>query len=145
MEYNIDSRQTAEEFDGAEGYRPTLNSYLFADQRAISRAAATLGDSAKAKAYAERAVALKQRVQEELWDPERQFFFHQFARDEQGGIEAGSLTYQTGEHAGDPHGREEIGFVPWQFGLPDPGYEAAWQYLMDPDYFFAPYGPTTTE
>ena len=145
MEYNIDSRQTADEFAGADGYRPTLNSYLYADQLAISRAAAMLGDTAKARAYAERAAELKRRVQEELWDPTRHFFFHQFARDEQGGITAGSLTYQTGQYAGDPHGREQIGFVPWQFGLPDPGYEAAWRFLMDPDYFFAPYGPTTTE
>jgi hypothetical protein len=145
MEFNIDSRQTAQEFDGAEGYRPTLNSYLYADQLAISRAAATLGDTAKARLFAERAAALTQRVQEELWDPEREFFFHQYAYDEQGGIEAGSLTHQTGPYAGSPHGREEIGFVPWQFGLPDAGYEAAWQFLMDPDYFLAPYGPTTAE
>ena len=145
MEFNIDGRQTDRPFDGGDGYRPTLNSYLWADQLAISRAADVLGDTAKARDYAARAAALKDRIQDELWDPEREFFFHQWAADQRGGIEAKSLTHETGPYAGSPHGREEIGFVPWQFGLPDPGYEAAWRFLVDPEYFDAPYGPTTTE
>jgi len=145
METNINSRLTADTFAGAEGYRPTLNSYLYADALAISKASALLGDSAKARDFAGRAEELKQRVQEELWDPEREFFFHQFAEDELNGVEARSLTYETGKFAGSPHGRELIGYVPWQFNLPDPGYEAAWRYVMDPEYFFAPFGPTTVE
>jgi len=145
METNINSRLTDDEFGGAEGYRPTLNSYLWADLRALSRAAAVLGDEPAAAAYVARADALKARVQEELWDPEREFFFHQFAFDERGGIRAGTLTYESGPFAGDAHGREEIGFVPWQFSLPDPGYEAAWAALMDTTRFAAPFGPTTVE
>jgi len=145
MEININSRQTSDTFSGGEGYRPTLNSYLFADARAIARTAALLGDSALAKAYAARAADLKARVQEELWDPDRQFFLHQFARDELNGIRALSRTYQTGRYAGNPHGRELIGYVPWQFSLPDSGYEAAWRFVMDTAYFLAPYGPTTVE
>ena len=35
--------------------------------------------------------------------------------------------------------------MPWYFNLPDPGHEIAWKQLMDPDGFFAPYGPTTAE
>jgi len=145
METNINSRLTEDEFGGGEGYRPTLNSYLFADMMAISRAAALFGQPEKATAYRNRALALKARLQEELWDPDREFFFHQFAFDEQGGIEAKSLTYQTGPYAGDPHGRELLGYVPWQFNLPDSGYESAWGFLMDPEYFWAPYGPTGVE
>ena len=145
METNINSRQTVDTFAGADGYRPTLNSYLYADAVAISHAAALVGDSAKAALYAERATSLKARVQEELWDATRNFFFHQFARNELNGVTAKTLTHQTGEYAGNPHGRELIGYVPWQFNLPDPGFEEAWQYLMDPDFFFADYGPTTVE
>src|SRR3990170_3726196 len=142
---NINSRQTADEFSGAEGYRPTLDSYLYADELAISRAAALLGDLGLAEAYAERAATLKRRVQAELWDTRRGFFLHQFAHDEPGGVKAKAVTYETGRYAGNPHGREEIGFVPWQFNLTDPGYEAAWRLLMDPEYFFAPFGPPTVE
>ncbi len=145
METNINSRLTDDEFGGAEGYRPTLNSYLWADLRALSRAAALLGEGAEAAAYAARADALKARVQEELWDPERGFFFHQFASDEKGGIRAGTLTYGSGPYAGDPHGRELIGYVPWQFALPDPGFEGAWTALLDTARFAAPFGPTTVE
>jgi hypothetical protein len=145
MEFNINSRLTNDPDRGAEGYRPTLNSYLYADIRAIASAASVLGDRETAQRFAERAAALKQRVQEELWDPAREFFFHQFANDEQGGIAAGSLTYETGPYAGNPHGRELIGYVPWQFNLPDPGYEVAWRFLMDTAYFAALFGPTTVE
>jgi len=60
-------------------------------------------------------------------------------------VKANTLTYQSGKFAGNEHGREEIGFVPWQFNLPDAGYEAAWKFLMDPQYFFADYGPSTVE
>ncbi len=145
METNINSRLTDDEFGGAEGYRPTLNSYLFADLSALSKTASLLGEEEKSSDYQARASALKERVQEELWDPGREFFFHQFAFDEKDGIRAKTLTYQSGPYAGDPHGRELLGYVPWQFNLPDPGYEAAWKFLMDPEYFWAPFGPTGVE
>jgi len=35
--------------------------------------------------------------------------------------------------------------VPWQFNLPDSGYEAAWRFLLDTASFFSPRGPTTAE
>jgi hypothetical protein len=60
-------------------------------------------------------------------------------------IRAPTLTYETGRFAGSPHGRELIGYVPWQFNLPDAGYEEAWKFLMDPKFFHADYGPTTVE
>jgi hypothetical protein len=41
--------------------------------------------------------------------------------------------------------REQIGYVPWYFDLPDPRYGIAWQYLPDPKGFHAPFGPTTAE
>ena len=145
MEVNINSRLTTDPGSGADGYRPTLNSYLYADARAISEAAALFGDLAKSRDYAARAADLKQRVQRELWDSSRQFFFHQFAHDEKDGIKANTLTYRSGPYAGNPHGREEIGYVPWQFNLPDPGYESAWRFLMDTAYFLSARGPTTVE
>ena len=175
METNINSRQTEQWFDGAEGYRPTLNSYLWADATAIARTYRLAGDREAAAAFEARAGELKARIQEELWDPERRFFFPQFAEDEPGVddpwpgsgsedegaaavagarraasspgavIRAGSLTYESGPWAGSPYGREAIGFVPWQFGLPDSGYEPAWGFLMDPERFNARAGLRTTE
>lgn len=147
MERSITSRQTDDIDAGAVGFRPTLNTYLFADAMAIAQAHAALGDSAEVWVFALRADSLRQRVHEELWDERRGFFLHQFAQDEKDGVKALSRTYETGRYAGDPHGRELIGYVPWQFNLPEPskGYERAWRFLMDTAHFLAPFGPTTTE
>lgn len=150
MEYNINSRQTRDILRGAPGYRPTLNAYLWADALAIARVADLAGDRATADTYRTRAAGLKENLQKKLWDPKRQFFFHMFMRDEEADgfrVQARTLTHQTGRHAGSPHGRELIGYVPWQFSLPDggKGYEAAWKTLFDRDGFAAPFGPTTVE
>jgi hypothetical protein len=148
MEININSRQTKDPVRGAPGYRPTLNSYLWADAHAIARIAELAGDPATAKAYRTKADRLKENLQKKLWDPKRQFFFHLAKQDEERDghiVKALTLTYQTGKYAGRPYGRELIGYVPWQFNLPDAGYEAAWRFLMDPHAFYAPYGPTTVE
>jgi hypothetical protein len=148
MEYNINSRQTGDIIRGAPAYRPTLNAYLWADALAIAQIADLAGDTKTADRYRARAAGLKANLQKKLWDPKRQFFFPLAQRDEERAghtVKTLSLTYQTGQFAGDPHGREEIGYVPWQFNLPDPGYEAAWKFLMDRDHFFAPFGPLTVE
>lgn len=43
--------------------------------------------------------------------------------------------------------REQHGFTPWYFRLPESGkgYEVAWKQLMDAEGFKAPFGPTTAE
>jgi len=147
MERNINSRQTDDFDEGAEGYRPTLNSYLYGDERAIARASALFHDVATAREFDARAEALRARVLVALWDERRTFFLHRFAHDEKDGVRALTRTYETGKYAGDAHGRELIGYVPWQFDLPPDGkgYERAWRFLMDTAYFLAPFGPTTLE
>lgn len=145
METNINSRQTKDWFSGAPGYRPTLNSYMWADAIAISKLNGLEGNQELNQLYSRKADTIKKNFQEKCWDPNRHFFFHRYQNDEDGGIKANTLTYQTGKYAGNPHGREEIGFIPWYFNMPDSGYLPEWQYLMDPNYFFAPFGPVTVE
>ena len=149
MEFNINSRQTGDILRGDRAYRPTFNSYMWADANALARIAELAGKKDQAAQYRRQAAGLKDQIQTQLWDPKRQFFFPMSSRDEQDKegnvVKANTLTYQSGKHAGSPHGRELHGYVPWAFNLPDAGYEGAWKFLMDPDYFFAPYGPTTTE
>jgi hypothetical protein len=60
MEININSRQTRDTVRGAPGFRPTLNSYLWADERAIARMARLTGDAATADAFEAKAAALKE-------------------------------------------------------------------------------------
>jgi hypothetical protein len=150
MEFNINSRQTKDILRGAPGYRPTLNAYLWADALAIARVADLAGEKATADVYRRKAAGLKENLQKKLWDPKRRFFFPMSQRDEEADgfhVKALTLTYQTGRHAGSEYGRELIGYVPWQFSMPDPGegYEVAWKKLVDKDGFAAPFGPTTVE
>src|SRR5215470_10377508 len=114
MEYNINSRQTKDIVRGAPGYRPTLNSYMYADALAIARAAELAGNAAIAKRYKAKASGIKDDLQRNLWDPKRNFFLHMAKQDETAAgqtVKAGSLIYQTGTSAGNEHGREEIGYV----------------------------------
>jgi hypothetical protein len=149
MEFNIASRQTKNILSGAPSYRPSFNAYMWADAMAISQAAALAGDQATAATFRTKADDLKKQVQANLWDPRREFFFPMFRDDEtdQDGnvVRKNTLVYQSGKYAGCGKGREQAGYVPWAFNMPDPGFEAAWKFLMDPEYFYAEFGPTTTE
>jgi hypothetical protein len=107
--------------------RPTINSYMYGNAKALAAMALLAGDSDKAALYNAKADTLKRLVQTKLWHPERLFF--------QTRTEADTLAQV----------REAIGYIPWYFGLPDKGYEAAWKELSDPAGFLAPYGLTTAE
>ncbi len=149
MEFNIASRQTKNILSGAPSYRPSFNTYMWADETAISKIARLAGDDRMADEYQDKADALRKTMLEKLWDPKREFFFPMFRdteTDEEGNtVEKNTLIYESGKFAGSPHGREEAGYVPWAFGLPDGKFDSAWKFLMDPYYFYADFGPTTVE
>lgn len=109
--------------------RPTINSYMYGNARAIAAIARLAGREELAKQFEAKADALRDLVEKELWNAGARFF---------------EARLDTGQLAGV---REEIGFTPWYFDLPRPGrgFEEAWRQLMDPQGFFAPYGPTTAE
>jgi hypothetical protein len=111
----------------AKNARPTISSYMFANAAALSRIATWADRPDVAKRFADEAALLKELVQSSLWDEPAQFFKAQ--KDE------GPLS----------DAREEIGFIPWCFRLPDAGYEKAWAQLRDPKGFDAPFGITTAE
>ena len=150
MEFNIASRQTQDILRGAPSYRPSFNAYMWADAKAIAKIASKQGKVEIEKQFNDFADKLQTTMLAKLWDPKRKFFFPMFKNNENRDgyqIAAGSLVYQEGRFAGDSHGRELIGYVPWQFPMLEPNspYEEAWAKLMDSDGFFAAYGPTTVE
>jgi hypothetical protein len=150
MEFNIASRQTQDILRGAPSYRPSFNAYMWADAIAIAEVAKRSGNVDLAKEFAEFAATLRETMLKKLWDPKRQFFFPMFKNDENRDgydIKALTLVYESGRFAGDSHGRELIGYVPWQFNMLDsnPEYDVAWKKLMDRDGFYAEYGPSTVE
>jgi len=150
MEFNINSRQTQDILRGAPSYRPSFNAYMWADAKAIAKIAALAGEAGIAKTFESKADALKTKMLELMWDERRQFFFPVLKNDEQRDghtMKALTRTYESGQFAGDPHGRELIGYVPWQFGLlsGETEYDVAWKKLMERDGFYADFGPSTVE
>ncbi len=107
--------------------RPTINSYMYGNAVALSKLAELAGKRDWAKLYAAKADTLKQLVQENIWNQESSFF---------------ETVKQEGDFA---NVREEIGFIPWYFNLPDAGYEKAWEQVTDPEGFLAPFGLATAE
>ncbi len=109
--------------------RPSINSYMYGNAKAIAAIASMAGKEPGASEYRDKAAHLKTLVQQRLWNKAAAFF---------------ETRLESGEFA---PVREEIGYTPWYFDLPDDraGYDVAWKQLMDPNGFYAPYGPTTAE
>ncbi len=111
--------------------RPTINSYMFGNAKALAWMNQMTGDQAKRKRYEQKADTLKQLIETWLWNPDHQFF-----ETRRGDI--GDTLAQV---------REAIGYIPWYFNLPasNSKYDIAWQQLVDEQGFSAPYGLTTAE
>jgi hypothetical protein len=110
MEESVSGSRTA------KNARPTINSYMYANARALARIAALSRRPALEQEFEAHAAALKERVLARLWDGQAGFF--------KSFLESGTLADV----------REEIGFIPWMFSLPEDGrgFETAWKQLMDP-------------
>jgi hypothetical protein len=135
---------------GAPSYRPSFNAYMWADAQALVRLAKLHGEEQLAAEFQLKADRLAEKMKQLLWDERRQFFFPVFRDEEERDghrIAKGSRTYETGRYAGDPHGRELIGYVPWQFDVwgNDNRFDVAWDSLTDRRRFWADFGPTTVE
>ena len=109
--------------------RPTINSYMFANARAIGEVARLAKQPALAAEFDAKAATLKRLVEERLWDSDAQIF---------------KVLHENGQFS---DAREAVGFIPWMFALPDakPAHAAAFAQLADPQGFSAPLGITTAE
>lgn len=127
--WQTDNRDGMEISIGGSGYRATINSYLYGEAAAIARIAELAGKRGLAQRFRNEAARIKQLLQKNLWDPKAEFF----------------KVSPRGKQIVLADVREQHGYTPWYFNLPDPQYSVAWRQLMDPQGFFAPYGPTTAE
>lgn len=114
---------------GAEGYRATINSYMYGEAQAIANLAERCGDRDLALRFRATAQEIRHLVESRLWDPEAQFF---------------KVIPRT-PGAGFSDARELHGYTPWYFELASSDKAVAWKQLMDPAGFYAPFGPTTAE
>jgi hypothetical protein len=109
--------------------RPTINSYMYGNACALKAIAHLASKHEIAAEFSAKADKLRQLIQDQLWNKQAAFF---------------ETTLESGASA---NVREEIGFIPWYFHLPEAGrgYERAWDQLMSAKGFCAPYGLTTAE
>lgn len=127
--YQIDNYDGMEFSISGSGLRPTINSYMYADAVALSRLAKRLGKTEYENIYREKAEALRTLINQMLWDEKSQFYK--------------TLSENKGYDFADV--REEAGYIPWCFNIPEERMNAAWKFLNDENYFWAPFGPTTAE
>jgi len=106
--------------------RPSINSYMYGNAIGLAKIAAMANDGSNK--YAAKADSIKQLVELKLWNSRDNFFE---VRKEQGDTMANV--------------REEIGFIPWYFNLPDDHYNIAWKTIADTTAFCAPAGLTTAD
>jgi len=109
--------------------RPPLNAYMYGNARALAAIARLAGKPELAGEFDRKATDLRRLTQEKLWNPEAKFF---------------EVRHEDGALA---DVREELGFIPWYFELPETGkgFETAWAQFTDEKGFRAPFGITTAE
>lgn len=117
--------------------RPSINSYMYGNALAIAAAAQLSGDEVTAREYRLRADTIR-ALSLALWD--RQAGFYEVQRPVYD-----SLRHVAGLRSAKV--REEIGFLPWYFGMAADNLEtaSAWLQLTTDSGFRAPYGITTAE
>lgn len=128
----VDDRDGMEYSLGGSGYRPTINSYMFGDARAISEMAKDVGDHELATTFDAKSAEIKRLVQRHLWNADDSFFETAQPESDLARVRTRGI-------------RELVGFVPWYFNLPDSGFESAWKQLTDARGFAGRFGPTTAE
>ena len=108
--------------------RPTINSYMTANAKALEKISLLENRQQEAQGYAKDAQEMLQLIEGKLWNPDHQFFE--------------TLRGDTSAQV-----REAIGYMPWYCNLltNNSKYDIAWQQLKEEKGFSAPYGLTTAE
>jgi len=107
--------------------RPTINSYMYGNAKALAEIFALAGNAEKSKIYGQKADTIKNLIQTGLWS-NKQGFFETFRTDSLANV------------------REFIGYLPWYFNMPTAAKcDSAWLQLADEKGFSAPFGMTTAE
>jgi len=134
---SIDASNGTDGFFGGDSFRPSINSFQYANALAISSLAALKGSIDDiVDTYNSRATAIKTRTQEALWNSTFEHFIDRFQVDNE------NVTYW------DPvRGRELVGMVPWTHGLPDDTveYAEAWKHVLNSSELLGEHGLRTVE
>lgn len=127
--WQIDDRDGMEKSIGGSGYRTTINSYQYADARALARLFREQNQPKQAAQLNNQARRLRTHMFRKLWDRQSGFF---------------KVLPRTPGATLQPV-RELHGYVPWYANMARKRHAKAWQWLSDSTGFAAPYGPTSAE
>lgn len=133
---SIDASGGKDGFEGGDAFRPTINSYMWANAMAISSIAALKGDSAISRKYFDKAAALRKNIEENLWNDSLQHFTDRL-----------KVNNQFVKFWDFIRGRELAGIIPWYFNLPsdNPRFNQAWKHIIDTNQLLGQYGLRTNE
>ena len=108
--------------------RPSINSYMYGNARALAGVERLAGRDEIAKNYDMQADSLRELAHQWLWNEQQQFF-------------------ETHRMDSSANVREAIGFLPWYtyMAKDEAKYAVAWLQAADEKGFSAPYGQTTAE
>ena len=130
--YQFDVRDAMEEtISGGrkeKNARPSINAYMYGNAKALGILETLAGKGNEAIKYFYKADTIKQSVQQKLWNKKQQFF---------------EVRKEKGDTLSNV--KEEIGFLPWYFNMPDSNYDITWKNLVDTKVFNAPFGITTAD
>jgi hypothetical protein len=110
--------------------RPSINGYMYGNAMGLSRIASLpfINKNEDAAKYKLKADTIRQLSEEKLWNAKDDFF---------------EVLKEKGDTLSNV--KEEIGFIPWYFNMPDSQYSIAWKNLIDTKTFCAPFGITTAD
>lgn len=133
---SIDASGGKDGFSGGDAFRPSINSYMYANALAIKNIALMEKETAVAETFNKRASEIKNNLQEDLWNDSLQDFVDRY-----------KVNNQYVKYWHFIRGGELVGYEPWAFNLPDnhPEYLKAWKHLMDTSEFMGHYGLRTVE
>jgi hypothetical protein len=133
---SIDASGGKAGFDGGIAFRPTINSYMYANAMAISKIAAMKGNASLSNTFLQKATSLKRNIGKSLWNDSLQHFTDRYKED------------NAFVHYWDfIRGRELAGMIPWYFNLPadEKKFNEAWRHVLDTSHLLGKYGMRTNE
>ncbi|RYY21856.1 MAG: glycogen debranching protein, partial [Sphingobacteriaceae bacterium] len=133
---SIDASGGRDGFRGGDSFRPSINSYMYANALAIKSIASLNNELQTADDYQQKAADIKKEMQQSLWNDSLKHFIDRY-----------KVSNKNVSYWNYIRGRELVGFVPWTYNLPDDNaqFNTAWQHLKDSTSFKGTYGLRTNE
>lgn len=136
--FSNDNRDGMEYSISGSGLRPTFNSYMYADAMSLAALADALGDGEMAEELRAEAATLRSLILRYLYDEKDGFY-----KTVPAPTKESDPDFARSDPAHDC--REEVGYVPFLYGIPPKEHEKVFRLLFDETCFAAPFGPTTAD